>query len=287
LDDKVLTGWNGMFLHALAEAAAALGRDDWMEAARQNARFLLSELRREDGRLLRSWQARLPAVEARPSRSRHLGYAEDYAALLGALVTLAEVDDVAWLAPAGEIATALVDLFSDDGGFYTTGHDAESLIARPRDVFDNATPSANSLAAGALLRLAALTGEERWETAAVGALRAVGRIMGEHPSAFAELLGALQRHVSPPVEVAVVGDPADPATAALTGEIRRRFLPTAVSVAAPPGTGAEVTPLLADRPLVGGRPTAYVCQQFACRHPVTDPTALAAQLTEATTGPRP
>jgi uncharacterized protein len=273
LDNKVLTGWNGMFLHPLAEAAAALGRDDWMEAARQNAHFLLSELRGGDGRLLRSWQR---------GKARHLGYAEDYAALLGALLTLAEVDDVAWLTPAREVAAGLVDLFYDEGGFYTTGHDAESLIARPRDVFDNATPSANSLAAGALLRLAALTGEERWETAGVGALRAVGRIMGEHPSAFAELLGGLERHISPPVEVAVVGDPTDPATAALTDEVHRRFLPTTVSVAAPPGTGGELTPLLADRPLVEGRPTAYVCEHFACRQPVTDPTALAAQLAEVT-----
>jgi uncharacterized protein len=104
--------------------------------------------------------------------------------------------------------------------------------------------------------------------------------MGEHPTAFAELLGALERIVTPPVEVAIVGDPADPATAALAAEVRRRYLPRAVSVAAAPGTGADLTPLLADRPLVDGRPTAYVCQHFACRRPVTDPAALAAQLDE-------
>ena len=271
LDDKVLTGWNGMFLQALAEAAAALGRRDWMEAAQANARFLLGELRRKDGRLLRSWQ---------DGRARHLGYAEDYAALLGALVTLAEVDDVAWLEPAGEVAAGLCDLFADTGGFYTTGTDAEALITRPRDVFDNATPSANSLAANGLLRLAALTGETRWQEAGEAAVRAVGPAMGEHPTAFAELLGALERLVAPPVEIAVVGDPADPATTALVGEVRRRFLPRAVSVSASPGTGANLTPLLADRPLVGGRPTAYVCEHFACRQPVTDPGSLSAQLDE-------
>ncbi|HZQ76137.1 MAG TPA: thioredoxin domain-containing protein [Acidimicrobiia bacterium] len=271
LDDKVLTGWNGMFLQALAEAAAALGRRDWMEAAQANARFLLGELRRKDGRLLRSWQ---------DGRARHLGYAEDYAALLGALVTLAEVDDVAWLEPAGEVAAGLCDLFADTGGFYTTGTDAEALITRPRDVFDNATPSANSLAANGLLRLAALTGETRWQEAGEAAVRAVGPAMGEHPTAFAELLGALERLVAPPVEIAVVGDPADPATTALVGEVRRRFLPRAVSVSASPGTGADLTPLLADRPLVGGRPTAYVCEHFACRQPVTDPGSLSAQLDE-------
>jgi uncharacterized protein YyaL (SSP411 family) len=274
LDDKVLTGWNGMFLQTLAEAAAALDRADWMEAARANARFLLTELRRGGGRLLRSWQ---------DGRARHLGYAEDYAALLGALVTLAEVDDVAWLAPAGEIAAGLCDLFADAGGFYTTGTDAEALITRPRDVFDNATPSANSLAANGLLRLAALTGEGRWQQAGETAVRAVGPAMGEHPTAFAELLGALERLVAPPVEIAVVGDPADPGTAALVAEVRRRFLPRAVSVSAPPGAGADLTPLLADRPLVDGRPTAYVCEHFACRRPVTDPESLAAQLDEVLT----
>ena len=108
-------------------------------------------------------------------------------------MTLAEVDDVAWLAPAGEIAAGLCDLFADPGGFYTTGTDAEALITRPRDIFDNATPSANSLAANGLLRLAALTGERRWQEAGEVAVGAVGPAMGEHPTAFAELLGALER----------------------------------------------------------------------------------------------
>jgi uncharacterized protein YyaL (SSP411 family) len=269
-----------MFLHTLAEAAAALGRADWVEAARADARFLLTELRRPDGRLLRSWQA--DATRGPDGRrARHLGYAEDYAALLGGLVTLAEVDDVAWLTSAREIAAGLCDLFADPGGFYTTGTDAETLITRPRDVFDNATPSANSLAANGLLRLAAVTGESRWQEAGQAAVNAVGEVMGEHPTAFGELLGALERLARPPVEVAVVGDPADAATGELVAEVHRRFMPTAVSVSAPPGTGADLTPLLADRPLVDGKPTAYVCQQFACRQPVTEVSALAAQLDEA------
>jgi hypothetical protein len=198
-----------------------------------------------------------------------------------ALVTLGEVDDTAWLDEARSVATGLLDLFSrPEGGFYTTGHDAEALIVRPRDVMDNATPSANSMAAGALLRLAALTGEARFEKAGVAALGAVGKLMGEHPTAFAELLWALERHLSPPLEIAVVGGLADPATASLSRQVWGRFLPTAVSVHAPPGLGAEHTPLLADRPLFDGRPTAYVCERFACKQPVNDPTALAAQIEE-------
>ena len=113
------------------------------------------------------------------------------------------------------------------------------------------------------------------------AVRAVGPAMGEHPTAFAELLGALERAVRSPLEVAVVGDPSDPATAALTAEVRRRFLPAAVSVTAPPAAGADLTPLLADRPLIDGRPTAYVCRHFACQKPVTDPADLATQIDTA------
>jgi len=271
LDDKVLLAWNALFLRSLAEAADALGRDDWMDAARTNARFLLRELRRDDGRLLRSWQ---------DGRANLLGYAEDYAALLEALLTMAEVDDVGWLAHAREIADGLVALFADDerGGFYTTGADAEALIVRPKDVQDNATPSENSLAADGLLRLAALTGDadaagraERW-------VATLAPVVAEYPTAFAFLLEAVGRLVRPPLEIAIVGDPDDPARAALVDVVRDRLLPSSVRVAATPGSGAELTPLLAERAAANGRATAYVCQQFACELPVTEPGALREQL---------
>ena len=134
-----------------------------MEAARANAGFLVRELRRPDGRLLRSWQ---------DGRAHLLAYAEDHAALLEALLTLAEVDDVTWLVEARRVADDLVRLFADDdgGGFFTTGTDADPLIVRPKDFQDNATPSENSLAAHGLLRLAALTGDE----GARGTCRTVG-----------------------------------------------------------------------------------------------------------------
>jgi uncharacterized protein YyaL (SSP411 family) len=271
LDDKVLLAWNALFLRVLAEAAAALERDDWMEAARANARFLLGELRRDDGRLLRSWQ---------DGRARHLAYAEDYAALLEALVTLAEVDDVAWLSEARRVADELLRLFHDDdhGAFFTTGADAESLIVRPKDYQDNATPAENSLAANGLLRLAALTGEARYEAPAAGVLRLLGPVLSEHATSFAYLLGALERLVTPPLEVAIV---ADENGAALRREVSGRLLPASVSVAAAPGTGADYTPLLADRALVDGKATAYVCEHFACRHPVTTPEELRTQLDAA------
>ena len=274
LDDKVLLAWNALFLRSLAEAAAAFERDDWMDAARRNARFLLTDLRRDDGRLLRSWQN---------GRANHLAYAEDYAALLEALVTLAEVDDVAWLADARWVADELLRLFHDDegGAFFTTGVDAESLIVRPKEYQDNATPAENSLASNGLLRLAALTGVGRYEVPAEEVLRLLGTVLAEHASAFAYLLGALERLVTPPLEVAVIGDSKDDGADALRREVQGRLLPAAVTVSAAPGGGADVTPLLADRALVDGKATAYVCEHFACRRPVTSPEELRAELDAA------
>jgi uncharacterized protein YyaL (SSP411 family) len=242
-----------------------------MEAARTNARFLLRELRRADGRLLRSWQ---------DGRANLLAYAEDYAALLEALLTLAEVDDVAWLAEARTVADDLVRLFADEerGGFFTTGADAEALIVRPKDTQDNATPSENSLAADGLLRLAALTGAT--DAAARGEqwVATLAPVLGEYPTAFAFLLEALGRVVRPSLEVAVVGAAGDPARDALVDVLRTRLLPSAVRVVSVPGNGAGLTPLLAERAAVDGRATAYVCENYACRLPVTSPDELRDQL---------
>jgi uncharacterized protein YyaL (SSP411 family) len=261
LDDKVLLSWNAWFLRALAEAAAALGRDDWMADARANARFLLTSLRDSDGRLLRSWQA---------GRAHIPAFAEDHAALLGALVTLAEVDGVAWLDDAVPVADALLERFArDGGGFFTTGDDQERLIARTLDLQDNATPAANSLAADALLRLADLTGTDRYREAAHGALALVGSVAVTHPTAFAFALGAMERATTPTLEIALVG----PATA-LRSEVYGRLLPATV-IARSAGDDAKDpvrSPLLVDRP--GGDGTAYVCEAGVCRLPVTDAAAL-------------
>ena len=271
LDDKVLLAWNGLFLRALAEAASALGRDDWMEAARRNARFLLRALRRDDGRFLRSWQ---------DGRATIVAYAEDHGALLEALCTLAEVDDPAWLTDARAVADELLARFRDeeDHGFFTTGADAPPLIVRPKDAQDNATPAENSLAANGLLRLAALTGDPSYAEPAAAWLRVMAPLLGEHPTAFAYLLGALERYFAPSVEVAIVGEPDDAATQALRAEVTTRFLPNVVVLQTRPGAGADLSPLLAERGLVDGRPAAYVCEGYVCDLPVTDPDALRARL---------
>jgi uncharacterized protein YyaL (SSP411 family) len=286
LDDKALLGWNALFLRALAEAAASLDRADWRDAARSNARFLLRELRDDNGRFLRSWQA---SAEPRPGagasgRARHLAYAEDYAALLEALLTMAELDEIGWIEDATEVADELLRLFHDrhDGGFFTTGEDAEPLIVRPKELFDNATPSPNSLAADGLLRLAALSGRTGYDEPAFEVLRLVAGFASEHPTAFAFVLEALERATTAPIEVAVIGEDDEPATHALWARVTGRFLPASVVVCARPERGAaDLTPLLTDRELVGGQATAYVCEYYACRQPVTSPDLLTAQLDEA------
>jgi uncharacterized protein YyaL (SSP411 family) len=282
LDDKVLLGWNALFLAALAQAAAALERDDWLAAARTNAQFLLRELRGRDGRFLRSWQADAE-VDPGTGRARHLAYGEDYGALLEALVTMAEVDDVAWLDTAREVADALLDLFvdTDQPGVHTAGRDAEALIARQRDLFDDATPSANSLAANGLLRLAALTGEDRYAHAGRAALEAVGPVMANHPTSFAYLLAALERLLRTPIEIAIVGASDDDATRALRREVFGRVVPASVTITAPDTSDAARSPLLEARTKVDGNATAYVCEHYSCRQPVTTPEALREQLDAA------
>ncbi len=268
LDDKILLAWNALMLGGLAEAAAAFERDDWMEAARTNARFLLGQLRRDDGRFLRSW------------RAPYLAYAEDYAALLEALLTMAEVDDVAWFAEARTVADELLRLFHDpDGrGFFTTGHDAEALVVRPKDVFDDATPSANSLAANGLLRLAALTGDARYEAPAIDIAEMLARPMASHPAAFAHMLEACERVLTPPLEVAIIGAATDPRVRALQREVHRRLLPATVTLT---GQSSDLSPLLEGREARDGVPTAYVCEHYTCKQPVTSPDELREQLEDA------
>jgi uncharacterized protein len=260
LDDKVLTEWNGLMLSALAEAAAATGRADWLEAAVANGEFLLGSLRRPDGRWLRSWQA--------DTGSRHLAYAADYGALLDAFVRLAEATgDARWVDEARAVADGLVELFWDAerGGVFTSGADAERLVARTKDLMDNATPGANSLAAVGLLRLAALTGGDRYRARADDILRLIGPLAARHPTAFGHLLCALDLAVRGIDEVVVAGDRPD-----LLQVVQRRFTPNAVLAW---GERYE-SPLWQDRD--DGR--AYVCRHYACQLPATDPETLAAQL---------
>ena len=274
LDDKVLTSWNAMMLHAFAEAARMLERDDWLAIARRNAEFLTSQLKAE-GRLLRTYKegrAKIPA------------FLEDHALLADALIAVYEATwDIRWIREARTLADAMIERFweDDEGAFYDTANDAEALVIRPRDVFDNATPSGSSAAVMALLRLAELTGEQRYRQVAERALASMAEYMARVPMGFGHLLCALDCALATPVEVAIAGEPAADDTRALLRTVNRAWLPNAVLAFASSGDAgdsASLIPLLEGRTAQGGRATAYVCERLACRQPVTAPAALAEQL---------
>ena len=275
-DDKVLTAWNALAIRAFAIAGRALGEPAFVGTALRSAAFVWEHLRGPDGRLLRSW---------REGKATTLAFADDHALLAGAFLTLYETTaDVTWFTRARELGDVLVERFSDPerGGFFQTATDAERLVLRPKDLEDNAVPSGNSAAADLLQRLALFTGDAAYERAGVSALRLVREAMAGAPSGFGHALCALDLYLGPSREVAVIGEPDDPATRALVHEVvRERFFPNVVlAVADPagehPAAGVE---LLTDRPQTDGKPTAYVCERFACTAPVTDPAALAEQLT--------
>jgi uncharacterized protein len=270
-DDKVLAAWNGLACRAFAEAGRALDRADYVAAAARNAQFLLDAMRR-DGRLLRTWKS---------GHARLKGYLEDYAMVAAALLEVYEATFARrWLDEARALADDMLRLFWDDqlDGFYDTGHDHEKLIVRPRNLYDNAVPCGTSVAIETLLRLAVLTGEASYESRALAALRPLADLLGRHPTAFGRFLCALDFHLGPKVEVALVtphGD-AEP----LAAEVFGRFLPNRVvaGMVAGDAEAAAGMPLLHGRALIDGKTTAYVCRNYACELPVTDRAALARQL---------
>jgi uncharacterized protein YyaL (SSP411 family) len=248
LDDKALTEWNAMFLSSLAEAAAATGRDDWQQAAIEVGEFLLRELRTVEGRWLRSWLG---------GRAKQPAFAPDYAWLVDAFTRLGELTgEGRWIIEARLVADALLDLFWDDerGGLFTTGSDSERLIVRSKDLFDGATPSANSVAAVALVRLGALTGGDRYADAARGILTLLYEPMAHHPTAFTHALAAVDLLVAGIDEVAVIGDRPD-----LVQGVQRAYRPNTVLAWGEPY----------DSPLWDGRKDgmAYVCRNYTCQTP--------------------
>src|SRR5947209_6400726 len=201
-DEKVLASWNGLMLRALAEAGAVLNRPDFLAAATSNAEFLMEMMRRPDGALHRTWK---PGHTARLN-----GYLEDYANVADGLVALYEATfDARWLTAATSLADIILERFADteNGGFFDTSSDHEVLISRPKDLFDNATPSGNAVAADVLLRLALLTGKEEYERAARGVLERLSDPMARYPLGFARSLSALDFLFGRPKEIAIVGQP--------------------------------------------------------------------------------
>ena len=267
LDDKVVTEWNAMAVAALAEAGAAMDRPDWVAAAGEVAEFLLSALRQPDGRWLRAWQG--------GRAGRHLAYAVDYAWLVEAFTRMAEATGQArWVAEARQAADELLRLFWDaeEGGFFTGGSDAEQLLVRSKDTYDGATPSANSVAAVALLRLGALTGEDRYAAAGAEVVAMVAPLVARYPTGFTNFLAAIDQLISGPTEVAVTGQRED-----LVAAVASRYLPRAVLAWGEP----YPSPLWEGRttPQTAGK--AFVCRNYTCGAPVEDVDSLLEELAAA------
>jgi uncharacterized protein YyaL (SSP411 family) len=273
-DDKILAAWNGLAISAFAEAARVLGpTSGYLQPAIDAATFVLTRMRDSNGRLQRSW---------RDGRTSGPGFLDDHAMMAAACLELyRSTFDPRWMREARALAGEMVRLFDDpeNEGFFQTGTDAEALLTRPKELFDNAIPSGNSVAADVLLRLALYTGDARLERLGVSALRATGDLLAKAPSAFGHALGALDLHLSDAREIAIVGE-AGTARDALEEVLRRRYLPNTVVAAALPGddAAAAAVPLLAGRTVVGGHAAAYVCEGFVCRMPVTTPEDFAEQL---------
>jgi uncharacterized protein YyaL (SSP411 family) len=256
LDDKRLCSWNALMISALAEAGAVLESEQYLDAARRCADFVLTQMRDDKSRLLRTWKDGVGRLNA---------YLEDHAYMVEALLTLYEATwEPRWFTTAREIADAMIERFADDerGGFFDTAVDHEQLVVRRKSLEDNPIPSGNSGAAFGLLRLAALTGEHDYEQRAVGVFRLLHEVAARHPQAFAHLLQAIDFYFASVKEVAIVGPDAD----ALARVVRSRFRPHLVLA----GGEANGIPLLQDRDLPG----AYVCENFTCKRPVNDPAEL-------------
>ncbi|MFU8858021.1 MAG: thioredoxin domain-containing protein [Deferrisomatales bacterium] len=268
-DDKVLTAWNGLMVSALSRGAWGLGDAGYAHAAGRAVDFIRERMYR-DGRLLRRFREGEAAVP---------GFAEDYAFLArGCLDLYGATFETTRLRQALGLAEDLLRLFDDGaGGLYDTGADAEELVLRPREVYDGATPSGNSVALELFARLGLLTGDSRWTSRAHALGEAFGSRVAQYPAAFTQFLAGAAFLLEPTREVVVAGGVGDPGTAALLDAVRGVYAPETTLLLAS-GQAADLhplSPLTAPMAPVGGRAAAYVCQDFACREPLTDPQELA------------
>jgi uncharacterized protein len=279
-DEKILTAWNGLMLHSMAQAAAVLDEPRYVQAVQRAAAFLVEKMRGPDGRLFRTYKT--------GSGPKLNAYLEDYACLINALVSVYELDfDSRWLAAAGELADLMIDEFWDtaEGGFYFTGKSHESLIARNKDPHDSSTPSGNSVAVMGLLRLGKLTGKRDYHEKASATLRLFAGLMEHSPMAAAQMLIALDFELGPVTELAVIGQSGNPEVQRALQSIREPFLPNKVVAWAADETLAARSglPLLEGKKALGAV-TAYICANYTCRQPIVDSAALKAEMGRLTRG---
>jgi uncharacterized protein YyaL (SSP411 family) len=272
LDNKILTSWNGLMITAMARGAQVLDDPRYAQSAEQAADFVLTEMSR-DGFLLRTH---------RNGQSKLNAYLDDYAFLAAGLVDLYETTfSLRWLREAKGLMEVLIENFWDEeeGGFFFTGKNHEQLITRARSGIDGAIPSGNAVAAGVLLRLGLLTGEEKFREKGVELLRVFGLMMDKLPAGFSRFLAALDFHLDTPKEIAVVGSPKEKDVDQLLREVHRRYLPNKVLAVLDPDAGVEAVggevPLLAGKTQVEGKATAYLCENYTCQAPTNDLTGFA------------
>jgi hypothetical protein len=265
-DEKVLTGWNGLMLAAFAEASAILDSEDYLNIAKKNADFIIENMQ-SDGFLLRTWK---------DGKAKLNAYLEDYANFSDGLLELFQVSgEIKYFIEAKRLTDLMITEFWDEenGGFFFTANNHEDLLVRNKDFFDNAHPSGNSVAVDVLLKLAKLTGEKKYERFAVTVLRIVSPQIKRFPNGFGRALAALEFYLDKVKEIVVLGNSEE-----LKREVWREYLPKKVVVLADNTNNAEVIPLLKERKLVDGKPTAYVCENFICQKPVTSSDDLRGQL---------
>ena len=278
-DGKQLASWNGMALRAIAHVALALGHKRHAEAARRLTSFVRSSLLREEDRVWRT---------ARDGRAHTPGFAEDYAnladGLLGAHAALGDPED---LRLAVRLTDRLIADFWDQasGTLFDTAAEHDRAVARPRSVADNATPSANAVAADVLLRLALLTGDADYDRRARSILRAVAAVLDRQPSAFGRMLSAVDRSLVAPIDAVIAGDATDAAARGLRHAVARPYAPDLVIAAAPPKGGMDGWPLFDGKLARDGTATAYVCRGYACEAPTSDPQEAAAQVARIALSP--
>jgi len=257
-DEKILTAWNGLMLAAFAEAARVFRNDEYLLIAKRNAEFLIEDLMTESGRLLRTWK---------DGKAKLNGYLEDHANLADGLIELYQAcGDEKYLQKAKELAELMITEFwdGDNGGFYFTSNDHEELLIRNKEFYDNATPSGNSVAADVLQKLSKFYGDERFERFAVTVQRLAAQQIKRHPQGFGRMLSAIEFHLSTVREIVVVGEKGNE----LEEFLSRTYLPNSIIMSSADPSSSELS-AFEGRETVGGKPAAYVCENFVCGLPVT------------------
>lgn len=272
-DDKILTGWNGLMIAAFAKAFQILKRPAYRETAAQAIECVLTKLRRrQDGRLYARY---------RDGEAKYLAYIDDYAFFIWGLIEQYQATfEPQYLELALELREQMKQLFWDEqnGGYFFYGSDGESLLSRPKEVYDGAIPSGNSVAAYVTIRLAKMTGRQELLEEAEALMKAFAGTVAEYPRAYPFFLMAIQFAVIPTKEIVIAGDSLDIQALKMVDAIRAKFLPDTVVVFCPQEQGKQmmermekVAPLVRDkRPLAKGKATAYICQNQTCKLPITD-----------------